>query len=71
MHISIQGILQNVSTSSDENDAIDIEMQCDMLFILASLCDGETHRKVIYVVLRCSVFTCRVICSINSKTVCR
>lgn len=40
------GILQNASTSTDENDRIDIEMQCDMLFIVSSLCDGDTHRKV-------------------------
>lgn len=36
----------NASTSTDENDAIDVEMQCDMLFIVASLCEGDTHRKV-------------------------
>ena len=41
------GILLNASTSPDENDSIDIEMQCDMLFIVSSLCDGDTHRKVI------------------------
>lgn len=40
------GILLNASTSTDENDAIDIEMQCDMLFTVASLCEGDTHRKV-------------------------
>ena len=40
------GILLNASTSTDENDAIDVEMQCDMLFIVASLCEGDTHRKV-------------------------
>lgn len=40
------GILLNASTSTDENDAIDVEMQCDMLYIVASLCEGDTHRKV-------------------------
>ena len=40
------GILLNASTSTDENDAIDVEMQCDMLFTVASLCEGDTHRKV-------------------------
>lgn len=45
--LQIAGILLNASTSPDENDAIDIEMQCDMLFLVASLCEGDTHRKVI------------------------
>ena len=40
------GILLNASSSPDENDSIDIEMQCDMLFILSCLCDGDIHRKV-------------------------
>ncbi|XP_029179463.2 cilia- and flagella-associated protein 69-like [Acropora millepora] len=44
----IVGILQNASTSTDENDRIDIEMQCDMLFIVSSLCDGDTHRKELF-----------------------
>ena len=49
------GILLNASTSTDENDAIDIEMQCDMLFIVASLCEGDTHRKVeLWVVIICN-----------------
>ena len=25
---------------------IDVEMQCDMLFIVSSLCEGDNHRKV-------------------------
>lgn len=40
------GILLNASTSPDENDGIDVELQCDMLFIVSSLCEGDTHRKV-------------------------
>ena len=44
--VQITGILLNASTSPDENDAIDVEMQCDMLFLVASLCEGDTHRKV-------------------------
>ena len=46
MCVYLVGILLNASTSTDENDAIDIEMQCDMLFTVASLCEGDTHRKV-------------------------
>lgn len=42
------GILLNASTSPDENDAIDVEMQCDMLFIVSSLCEGDTHRKELF-----------------------
>ncbi|KAJ7389807.1 hypothetical protein OS493_028775 [Desmophyllum pertusum] len=44
----IVGILLNASTSPDENDTIDVEMQCDMLFIVASLCEGDTHRKELF-----------------------
>eukprot|EP00795_Rhopilema_esculentum_P014666 gene14666-5755_t len=42
------GILQSASSSPDENDSIDIELQCDMMFILASLCDGDLHRKELF-----------------------
>ena len=52
--LQIAGILLNASTSPDENDAIDIEMQCDMLFLVASLCEGDTHRKVIILKKRLS-----------------
>jgi hypothetical protein len=45
----IPGILLNASTSTDDNDLIDIEMQCDMLFIVSTLCEGDPHRKVMYV----------------------
>jgi len=49
------GILLNASTSTDENDLIDVEMQCDMLFIVASLCEGDTHKKVkLWRVIICS-----------------
>ncbi|EDO44742.1 predicted protein [Nematostella vectensis] len=39
------GILLNASTSPDDNDVIDIEMQCDMLIIVSTLCEGDIHRK--------------------------
>ena len=42
----LTGILWNASTSHDENDIIDIEMQCDMLLIVSCLCEGDLHRKV-------------------------
>jgi len=29
-------------------DAVDVEMQCDMLFILSSLCENDMHRKELY-----------------------
>ena len=43
---TLTGILWNASTSHDENDIIDIEMQCDMLLIVSCLCEGDLHRKV-------------------------
>jgi len=43
----VTGILANIQTKKDRvEDAIDVEMQCDMLIILSSLCDGDIHRKV-------------------------
>ncbi|KAM7433104.1 hypothetical protein ABFA07_016561 [Porites harrisoni] len=42
------GILLNASTSPDENDSIDVELQCDMLFIVSSLCEVDTHRKELF-----------------------
>ncbi|XP_064613736.1 cilia- and flagella-associated protein 69-like [Liolophura sinensis] len=44
----ISGILTNATSSEDEDDAIDVEMQSDMLFILSSLCDGDMHRKELF-----------------------
>ena len=43
----LSSILTSVSQSEEEDDAIDIEMQCDMLFILSGLCEGDVHRCVI------------------------
>lgn len=48
MRIVFLGILWNASTSQDENDIIDIEMQCDMLLIVSCLCEGDGHRKVVF-----------------------
>ncbi len=46
--ILLVGILSIMCrTSSSTQDAVDIEMQCDMLFILSTLCEGDMHRKVI------------------------
>lgn len=39
-------ILTNAITSNTEDDAIDVEMQADMMLILSCLCDGDMHRKV-------------------------
>lgn len=33
-------------SNTDKDDVVNIEMQCDMLFILSALCDGDVHRKV-------------------------
>ncbi|XP_072179845.1 cilia- and flagella-associated protein 69-like [Diadema setosum] len=41
-------ILLSATRSSIEDDAIDVEMQCDMLFILSVLCEGNMHRKELY-----------------------
>ncbi|PIK43058.1 putative cilia- and flagella-associated protein 69 [Apostichopus japonicus] len=41
----ILDILQSATRSDMPDDAIDVEMQCDMLYILSVLCDGEQHRK--------------------------
>ena len=44
--IFFTAILNSCSSSVDSNDSIDIELQCDMLFMLATLCEGDLHRKV-------------------------
>lgn len=41
-------ILDSCSHSTDSNDAVDIELQCDMMLILASLCDEDVHRKELF-----------------------
>ena len=40
-----------------EEHVVDVEMQCDMLFILSALCENDVHRKVWNGVL-CDVFYC-------------
>ena len=42
------GILVSAANSKDVDDAIDIEMQSDMLIILSSLCEGDIHRKELF-----------------------
>ena len=42
----IAAILTNAISSNTDDDAIDIEMQSDMMLILSGLCDGDMHRKV-------------------------
>ncbi|KAF6022274.1 CFAP69 [Bugula neritina] len=44
----IMGILVSAANSSDVDDAIDIEMQSDMLIILSSLCEMDIHRKELF-----------------------
>ncbi|KAK3109030.1 hypothetical protein FSP39_021501 [Pinctada imbricata] len=41
-------ILKNAIKSETEDDAVDIEMQSDMLMILSCLCDGDMHRKELF-----------------------
>ncbi|KAH3715889.1 cilia- and flagella-associated protein 69-like [Dreissena polymorpha] len=41
-------ILTNAVTSNTEDDAIDVEMQADMMMILSCLCDGDMHRKELF-----------------------
>ena len=41
-------ILLSCSSSIESNDAVDIEIQCDMLFILSFLCEDNMHRKSLF-----------------------
>lgn len=43
---TFSAILTNAINSNTEDDAIDVEMQSDMMMILSCLCDGDMHRKV-------------------------
>ena len=40
----IAGILQNCFSDSDH----DIDIQCDMLHILSTLCENDLHRKELF-----------------------
>jgi len=40
--------LTNAITSNTDDDAIDVEMQSDMMLILSCLCDGDMHRKELF-----------------------
>jgi len=43
------GVLNTAFTQrTDENDAVEIEMQSDILFILSCLCDNDMHRKELF-----------------------
>lgn len=50
--ITLSAILHNATQSKDSDDAIDIEMQSDMLFILSCLCEGDMHRKVCQLLIK-------------------
>ena len=43
-----EGILTSILTEKGKDDAIDVEMQTDMLFILSCLCEGDMHRKELF-----------------------
>lgn len=42
------GILEIKSKESSPEKAIDIELQCDMLYILSTLCEEDLHRKELF-----------------------
>ncbi|XP_070566690.1 cilia- and flagella-associated protein 69-like [Ptychodera flava] len=44
----IINILNNACQSPYEDDAIDLEIQCDMLFMVSALCEGDLHRKELF-----------------------
>lgn len=44
----ILDIVQSATRSDMADDAIDVEMQCDLLYILSILCSGEQHRKELF-----------------------
>jgi hypothetical protein len=39
-------ILTNAANNEEPDDQIDVEIQSDMLFILATICENDLHRKV-------------------------
>lgn len=39
-------ILKKYSSNEKQNDQIDIEIQCDILFIITCICENDSHRKV-------------------------
>jgi len=41
-------ILDSSSSTQDENDEIDIQIQCDLLLIVASICESDIHRKELF-----------------------
>ena len=44
--ISHYVILKKYSSNEKQNDQIDIEIQCDILFIITCICENDSHRKV-------------------------
>lgn len=44
----LTGILKGQDPNPATEEAIDVEMQCDMLFILSVLTDGDMHRKELF-----------------------
>nr|XP_039253375.1 cilia- and flagella-associated protein 69-like [Styela clava] len=41
-------ILENMSKYTSSEGIIDIEMQCDMLYVLSTLCENDLHRKELF-----------------------
>lgn len=44
----LSGILKKYSTQNKQSDQIDIEIECDILFILTCICENDLHRKELF-----------------------
>lgn len=45
---TMTNILTNAANNEEPDDQIDVEIQSDMLFILASVCENDLHRKELF-----------------------
>ncbi len=48
----LSNIVKLYSYTNEANDHIDVEIQCDILFILTCICENDLHRKVIHYFIR-------------------
>lgn len=42
----LSNIVKFYSSKNEANDHIDVEIQCDILFVLTCICENDLHRKV-------------------------
>ena len=53
-------MLSSLHKSQVSSDHVDVEIICDMLFILAAVCEFDLHRKAFWVLCQSLCYFCQI-----------